>query len=110
MDIESEDLLAGIAAKCTQKRHERFGDPAEQDSQEEGERQYRMYQSDRKGTEGKTKKTQIYIRDNKQTRSSCKNSRGRNREHKTAKWDGSTRYTRVTGRELKGTRGDIREH
>ena len=24
-------------------RHERFGDPAEQDSQEEGKRQYRMY-------------------------------------------------------------------
>ena len=29
-----------------------MGDPAEQDSQEEGERQYRMYQSDQKGTRG----------------------------------------------------------
>ena len=43
-------FLAGGTAKCTPKRHERFGNPAEQDSQEEGERQYRMYQSDRKGT------------------------------------------------------------
>ena len=51
----SEDLLAGGTAKCTPKRHERFGDPAEQDSQEEGERQYRMYQSDRKGTEGNSR-------------------------------------------------------
>ena len=45
-------FLAGGTAKCTQKRHERFGDSAEQDSQEEGERQYRMYQSDWKGTRG----------------------------------------------------------
>ena len=42
----------GGSAKRTPKRHERCGDPAEQDSQEEGERQYWMYQSDRKGTRG----------------------------------------------------------
>ena len=45
-------FLAGGTAKYTPKRHERFGDPAKQDSQEEGERQYQMYQSDRKGTRG----------------------------------------------------------
>ena len=45
-------ILAGGTAKRTPKCHERFGDPAEQDSQEEGERQYWMYQSDRKGTRG----------------------------------------------------------
>ena len=45
-------FLAGGSAKRTPKRHERFGAPAEQDSQEEGERQYWMYQSDRKGTRG----------------------------------------------------------
>ena len=31
-------ILAGGSSKRTPKRHERFGDPAEQDSQEEGER------------------------------------------------------------------------
>ncbi len=45
-------ILAGGSAKRTPKRHERFGDPAEQENPEEGERQYRMYQSDRKGTRG----------------------------------------------------------
>ena len=44
-------FLAGGSAKRTPKRHERFWDPAEQDCQEEGERQYRMYQSE-KGTRG----------------------------------------------------------
>ena len=48
-------FLAGGTAKCTPKRHERFVDPAEQDSQEEGERQYRMYRSDWKGTEGNSR-------------------------------------------------------
>ena len=54
------EFLAGGSAKRTQKRQERFGDSAEQDSQEEGERQYQIYRSDRMGTEGKTKKTRIY--------------------------------------------------
>ena len=31
-------ILAGGTAKCTPKRHERFGDPAEHNSREEGER------------------------------------------------------------------------
>ena len=35
-------FLAGGTAKRTPKRHERFGDPAGQDSQEEGERDERI--------------------------------------------------------------------
>ena len=38
----------GGTTKCTPKRHERFGDPAERDCQEEGERQYWMYRSDQR--------------------------------------------------------------
>ena len=47
-----EDFSRAEPQSAPQNATSVIGDPAEQDSQEEGERQYRMYQSDRKGTEG----------------------------------------------------------